>query len=128
MIEVMLREKLAKKKIPAIVKSAGIVDRDPTRASENARIAIKDFWLSLEEHRSSSFYRIKFTDFDRFIVVDESIESSIMDAGVPFEKIVILNEENGGIPNPYGQDLQAYRKCAQTINNALDELFKNNYF
>ena len=36
------------------------------------------------------------------------------------EKIVVLG---GGIPDPYGGDIETYMRCANSIRNALNEQF-----
>ena len=52
-----------------------------------------------------------------------SHKATLISAGVEKEKLFLLNEN--GISDPFGQDLNAYRKCRDEIFSAIDSIFKN---
>lgn len=39
--------------------------------------------------------------------------------GVDPQKIVVLGEESGGIPDPYGGDAADYRQCRDALERAV---------
>ena len=55
---------------------------------------------------------------DVFVVMTEEHAETLMSIGVPKNKIYILG---GGIPDPYGSDIETYRKCLEAIEAGIDE-------
>jgi ribosomal-protein-alanine N-acetyltransferase len=52
-----------------------------------------------------------------------SHKATLISAGVEKEKLFLLS--GNGISDPFGQDLNAYRKCRDEIFSAIDLIFKN---
>ena len=120
MMQTLLTHKLKEKNIPAIVESAGVAEKDPTPASDNARAVMKERNLSLDEHKSRHIRTTDLASYDYILVVDQKTKDAVVVQGVLPEKVIILNEENGGVPNPYGGDITAYRECANTLEKLTD--------
>ena len=121
MMKTLLTKKLTEKGIEATVDSAGIAEKDPTPASDNARAVMKEHNLSLEGHTSKHVREVDLQSFDKILVVDQKTKEAVIAQGADADKVVILNEANDGVPNPYGGDIDVYRNCATSIDQLLDE-------
>lgn len=119
-MKAILTKKLEEKGIGAIVESAGIAEKEPTPASDNARAMMKELGLSLEDHVSKHVSTIDTAPFDHILVVDQKTKDALIALGTPAGKIIILNEGNNGVVNPYGGDIEVYRACAKAIGEHLD--------
>lgn len=110
--------------VDAFVDSAGIAEKDPTPASDHAKAVMKECSLSLEDHISKNIREVDLLSFDYILVVDEKTKEAVVSQGASPEKIMILNETDGGIPNPYGKDIEAYRECATAIYDSIQPFTK----
>ncbi len=119
-MKAILTKKLSDKGIGATIDSAGIAEKIPTPASDNAKTAMQEMGLSVDEHTSKHVREVDLSSFDTILVVDQKTKDAVIEQGTPVEKIIILNEENGGVPNPYGGDVDVYRKCAESIDGLLE--------
>jgi protein-tyrosine phosphatase len=124
MMKTLLIKKLSDKGIEVIVDSAGVAEKAPTPASENAKAAMKYIGLSVEDHVSKHVREVDLSSFDHILVVDQKTKDAIIEKGAPADKITILNEEKGGVPNPYGEDENVYHECASCIDMYLDDFIK----
>ncbi len=125
MMKAVLTKKLHDNDIESTVDSAGIAEKDPTPASDNAKTVMEEMGLSLESHISKHVREVDLPSFDIILVVDQKTKDALIEQGVPVEKITILNEEYGGVPNPYGGDMLVYRECAQSIADLLEDVLKS---
>jgi protein-tyrosine-phosphatase len=99
----------------AVVESAGIAEKDPTPASDNAKAVMAERGLDLSGHRSRQVKDLDLGSYSAFYVVDDKIGGHLLDLGVPAEKISIINAGAGGVPNPWEKGIDAYRKCADVL-------------
>ena len=121
MMQASLSKKLQDRNIKAIIDSAGIAEKSPTPASDNAKIAMREKGLSVDAHVSKHVRDVDMSSFDTIIAVDQKTRDALVENGASAEKIIILNEQNGGVPNPYGGDITVYRTCADSINDLLED-------
>lgn len=99
--------------------SAGLAVAEGAPASENAVKACAEIGVDLSSHRSKSYSVLDLEAFDVFAVMTPTHAYVLKQAGVPEDRIYILNE---GICDPYGEDLDTYRACRDQISAALREL------
>lgn len=121
MAEGLFREMLKAQKIKKVIcESAGTSAYAGDEAEPNAVKAAKELGADISAHRSRPYNPYMADDTDLFVCMTPSHAAQL--AGVPAEKIVILA---GGIPDPYGGDIQEYRECAKKISEGLEELLKS---
>ncbi len=99
------------------VESRGLaVDGSP--ACENAVLAMRERGIDLTAHRSRPL-SIADLSADWFIGLAESHVNALCAVGVDPQKVLLLG---GGIADPFGGDLDCYRRCRDQITAAIDEL------
>lgn len=107
------------------VDSAGVFAKLGVAASHMARVVMREFGLSLEEHRSKpvSDELVKWADI---ILVMEPFHKDLLMENFEegLNKVFLLTEyvgEYGSISDPYGGDIREYR---ETMNRILCLLIK----
>lgn len=121
------RSPMAKGIFAKISREYGIVSKFSSAAlgfsngqpvSEKAVEVCKEIGVDISEHRSRIIreYDVAVTDY--FVVMTQMHADAIFSLGVPKGKIYILG---GGIPDPYGSDLETYRECRRDIERGIDE-------
>lgn len=98
------------------VSSCGLYAFSGDSASAESIEAMKDYGIDLTNHRARAFSEYMIDEYDLFVVMTNE-HMSALSQFVPKDKIIVLG---GGIPDPYGMDVEAYRHCADKINTALD--------
>lgn len=90
---------------------------DGSAVSENSCIVMKEAGIDISAHKSSQL-TYEDTDSASVILCMSSSHADLLEAlGVDKLKIHIL-----GVPDPYGQSLDVYRKSRDDIFAAIDEL------
>jgi len=120
MAEGLFREMLKVRKIENIIcESAGTSAYAGDEAEPNAVAAAAELGADISAHRSRSYDPYMVDDTDLFVCMTP-IHALMLD-GVPEDKKTILA---GGVPDPYGGDLDEYRACAKKISEGLKKLLK----
>ena len=102
--------------------SVGIATIDGQKATENAIKACAEIGVDISAHRSKSMANIgNLSTFDVYVVMTATHAYVLKQAGVPDEKLCVLGNE---ISDPYGGDLETYRKCRDQIKEALLALYQ----
>lgn len=108
------------------VLSRGVYVNNSHTANENSIIAMKSYQLDISKHKA--------TQFDRFEVTDETVILTMTKRHIHFivsrypelsDVVTSLNELvgiEGDINDPFGNDLEAYKRCASEINKAVLKL------
>ncbi len=121
MAEGLFRELLKTRKIKKVIcESAGILAYAGDEAEPNAVVAAAELGADISAHRSRPYNPYMADDTELFVCMTPAHAAHLM--GAPAEKIMILA---GGIPDPYGGDIQEYRECAKKISEGLEELLKS---
>lgn len=120
MAEALMKQKCEKMNISAHISSCGLSVFSGDSASENAVAVMREKGIDISSHRSRQFSLYMAEEYDLFAVMTNSHAAALSQA-VPEEKIVVLS---GGISDPYGGNLNAYRACRDEIEKAVDELLK----
>lgn len=117
MAEAIFNHMLAGKGVPSAASSAGIMGLDGHPASANAVTALKEIGIDLRHHRARALTRSLMQENDDIYVMTRSHLSSIKSVLPEYlSKVHILGN---GIDDPYGQNLQVYRRCRDEIIAAL---------
>lgn len=95
--------------------SAGIFAMTGDEVTPNSVKACERFGVDISAHRARRINEYILDETDKFVCMTAQHASSLS-LYVPQEKIIILG---GGIPDPFGGDLETYMICANSIKNAL---------
>ncbi len=102
------------------IGSAGVFAADGLRASKESDIVCREYGISLNGHKSRLLTRQELEESDLVFVMTES-HLSDMERIRPADFQVYLLDKKAEIPDPVGQDLDVYRRCASQIERALRE-------
>ncbi len=83
----------------------------------NSVKACERFGVDISAHRARRINEYILDETDRFVCMTSQHAASLS-LYVPAEKILVLG---GGIPDPFGGDLETYIICANSIKTALSE-------
>ncbi|MBQ7294745.1 MAG: ribosomal protein S18-alanine N-acetyltransferase [Clostridia bacterium] len=120
MAEAIMKNECERRGLPFEVSSCGIAAFSGDSASENAVAAMAEKGIDISCHRSRAFNLYMAEEYDLYAVMTRSHKAAISQA-VPEDKIYILG---GGISDPYGGDLNAYKNCRDEIEKAVAELLE----
>lgn len=95
--------------------SAGIFAMTGDEVTPNSVKACERFGVDISTHRARRITEYILDEADEFVCMTQEHAASLS-MFVPQEKIVVLG---GGIPDPFGGDLETYIRCANMIKNAL---------
>lgn len=116
MAEGIFKKLLSDKNITDIeCSSAGIFAMTGDEVTPNSVKACERFGVDISAHRARRINEYILDETDKFVCMTAQHASSLS-LYVPQEKIIILG---GGIPDPFGGDLETYMICANSIKNAL---------
>lgn len=97
------------------ISSAGLFAMSGDEACENAVKAAERFGCDISAHRARRITSYVLDETDRFVCMTPEHAASLA-LYVPREKLTVLG---GGIPDPYGGNLETYLTCANSIKTAL---------
>lgn len=95
--------------------SAGIFAMTSDEVTPNSVKACERFGVDISAHRARRITEYILDEADKFVCMTYEHAASLS-MFAPQEKIIVLG---GGIPDPFGGDLETYIRCANMIKNAL---------
>ncbi len=109
-----------------MVDSAGVFAIEGLPASKEADIICREYGSSLKEHKSRLLTPQLLKNADVVFVMDRNHLAAVNQ--MASEKLnVYLLDGDTEIPDPIGQDLGVYRRCAAQIDQALRERIESFY-
>lgn len=116
MAEGLFKKMLAEKNIDGVTcSSAGLFAMTGDEVTPNSVKACERFGVDISSHRARRITGYVLDETDKFVCMTPEHASSLS-MYVPSEKITVLG---GGIPDPFGGDLELYIKTANYIKTAL---------
>ena len=116
MAEGLFKKMLAEKNIDNVTcSSAGLFAMTGDEVTPNSVKACERFGVDISSHRARRITSYILDETDKFVCMTPEHASSLS-MYVPSEKVMVLG---GGIPDPYGADLETYIKTANFIKTAL---------
>ena len=116
---------LRSKQLPGVtVESRGLA-ANGAGVSVNSRIACAEKGIDISGHISRQITAEDATAADKIICLSPSHKAALLSAGVKDSKLFLLG---GGISDPYGGDIEIYRKCRDEIFAAIDKLIADGFF
>ena len=120
MAEGLFKKLLADKKITDIeCSSAGLFAMTGDEVTPNSVKACERFGVDISAHRARRINEYILDETDKFVCMTSQHAASLS-LYVPSERILVLG---GGIPDPFGGDLETYLICCNSIKTALSEQF-----
>lgn len=120
MAEGLFKKLLSDKNITNVeCSSAGLFAMTGDEVTPNSVKACERFDADISAHRARRINEYILDETDKFVCMTQQHAASLS-LYVPQDKIILLG---GGIPDPYGGDLETYLICANSIKTALTEQF-----
>ena len=118
MAKAIYAEKSAEYGISSICSSAALGFGEGV-VSPNSVEVCHEIGIDISDHRPRVIRERDIAITDVFVVMTEMHAQILMGMlGVPMSKIYILG---GGIPDPYGSDIETYRECREKIEKGIDD-------
>ncbi len=116
MAEGLFKKLLAEKNTDGVeCSSAGLFAMTGDEVTPNSVKACERFGADISAHRARRITSYILDETDKFVCMTHDHAASLA-LYVPQEKITVLG---GGIPDPFGGDLETYMICANLIKTAL---------
>lgn len=131
MAEVIFNSLAEEKGLDWRAESAGVAAVGERPASQNAIQAVAEIGLDLNMHRTRFLPAIDLNDYSLFVGLTEEHAEILRSIGIPAEFVRVLYRAPNvddiydlrmDIVDPYGGDLNAYRKCRDDIVGAVKVL------
>ena len=124
MLEGLLKRDIAAVGKQVAVESAGTLQKSGQRANPHSITCMRECSIDIATHRSRWVGELNLASYERIFVMSGDLRDELIDLGVAANKIEILCETNGGIPNPFNADLPAdqqdmakYIPCAAVLES-----------
>lgn len=118
--------KIAKENnLDRLAESAGIQAITGLPASENSVAVCKEIGVDLTDFTSTWICDTDPSQYEIFAVMSENHRDILVRLGIDKNKVIILNEKNNGVSDPYGGSIETYRKCRDEIRKGIEELIEN---
>lgn len=93
------------------IESAGLADKSGAPASSHAIECMKEKGLDITAHRSRRASDLELSSYDHIYCVEEVLAQKLVALGAPIERVEVVE-----VSNPYGQNLEIYRACAEVLS------------
>lgn len=94
-------------------------------ANPNSVAVMKEIGIDISNHISRPITAEDIKNADVVICMTESHKQLLLSVGCEQNKIFVLS---GGIPDPFGCDIDTYRKCRNSIFDGIDRLIQSSLF
>lgn len=106
-------------RVDFICDSSGLAAAEGQPASANAVEACKEIGIDLSAHISHRLRGKDMVKTNLFVVMEDIHRQILVEAGVAPGQVYVLG---GGIPDPFGKGLDAFRTCRDQIAAAIPAL------
>ncbi len=119
MAQIIFNRICEEEKLPYKGESAGVCTITGLPISENSKAVLIEAGYSAEGFASTDISELSIQDYDLFVVMTPDHGASLVQFGVPAQKIYVLALSRGGISDPYGMSEGVYRLCREEIEKEL---------
>ena len=128
MAAVIFNSLAAEKELDWVAESAGVAAVGDRPASVNAVKAVAEIGLDLSQHRTRFLPALDLNEYAMFVALNDEHYQILQSIGIPDSMLRLLRRAPNvndiydlrqGIVDPYGGDLNAYRKCRDEIIGAV---------
>ena len=111
--------------------SAGVATVDGITANKKAIDTMASIGLDISAHKTRFLPNLRLDKYDLFVTMNYDQATLVESLGVPRSMIYVLQkpatdkyELDTGIDDPYGKDMQAYKKCVSDMTAAINEMIE----
>ena len=131
MAAVIFNSIAAEKGLDWFAESAGVAAVGDRPASANAIKAVAEIGLDLSGHRTRFLPALDLNEYSMFVALNDEHYMILQSIGIPENMLRVLRRAPNvddiydlrqGIVDPYGGDINAYRKCRDEIIGAVKML------
>ncbi|WAM33161.1 low molecular weight protein arginine phosphatase [Caldicellulosiruptor morganii] len=130
MAEYLLKDKLRKMNIDNIeVESAGLSAFFPQKASKNAVLVMNELGIDISSHVSRLISEDMIKESSLILTMEKYHKEAIinmypgaMDKVFTLKEYVSDRRDDLDVVDPYGGDIDEYRKCRDELNSLIDRL------
>ena len=131
MAAVIFNSIAAEKGLDYVAESAGVAAVGDRPASQNAIKAVAEIGLNLSGHRTRFLPSLDLNEYSLFVALNDEHYEILRSIGIPDSMLRLLRRAPNvddiydlrqGIVDPYGGDINAYRKCRDEIIGAVKML------
>ena len=122
MLEGLLKRDLAIAGKEIVVESAGTLQKSDQGANPHSITCMRERDIDITTHRSRWVGNLDLANYERIYVMGGNLKDELVKMGALADKIEILREANGGVPNPFNanlsadqQDMAKYIPCAKVL-------------
>jgi len=115
---------LSSKNLPSLEVSSFGIFADGTPVSHNSAEAMNELGIDISTHITKPLDNGIFSA-DQIYCMSPSHRDMLLSVGVDSKKLFVLG---GGIPDPFGSDIEVYRNCRDCIIEEIDKLIENGTF
>lgn len=94
-------------------------------ANPNSIAVMQEIGIDINGHISASITADDISRADAIICMTDSHKQMLLLSGADANKLYVLG---GGVPDPFGCDVNTYRACRDQIITAIDTLINNDFF
>ena len=116
---------LRSKGIDGVTVSSRGLAADGSPVSLNSKTVMAEAGIDISSHISKQITDSDISLADKIICLSPSHKAVLLSAGVPENKLFILGS---GISDPFGGDIDVYRRCRDEIFTAIDKLINDGFF
>jgi len=93
-------------------------------ANGHAILCLEEMGIDISDHRSRWIGDLDLSSFSHIVCVNEkALDNTVLFlAGYRGAKIIVANGNYGGIPDPYGKGLGAYRECLSLMEKVVPDI------
>ncbi len=115
MLQVLLARELKNRGVEVVVESAGLIAKVGFPANEKAIICMKERGLDITNHKSRGVSDLDLPTYDNVfcifsVITDINVKNALIYLGILTDKIEFI-----AAGDPYGEDIETYRACAETL-------------
>ena len=129
MAEGFLKDIITKNNLDIQSYSCGIYAQDGEEATNNTIQVMKEYNIDMTNHRATNIRNSNINEMDLILCATKGHKDILMQIYPSLkEKIYTLkeyvgnNKENIDISDPWGNNLETYKKCAQEIKECIEKL------
>lgn len=105
-------------------ESAGIQAAKGQPVSDNAVEVCREIGVDISRYRTKPVRELTLSDYDIIFVMTPFHKHALIALGANPYKVWLLGAETGGISDPFGGDLDTYRRCRDEIYDAIQSSLK----
>ena len=124
MLAALLRAEAKKRRLQVLVESCGLSADTDQQASEGAIAAMLEYGLDLQSHRSCRCDLDRCRRADLIFALTPRHAEALSSLGLDPLKIHVVAEKSGGIPDPFGGNIEEYAACAAVLAKEIPSLLR----